>query len=473
MRFKKIIRRWMINGLGVVIVLLLILEMAMAMVIRSYYYQQVQNSLYTRVKSFSDVLATYVEQPDFRFEDSVRTFIENFPDKEKVELQFLNTSGKILASSTGFLPDSDILQDYKYAMQASVTDGEDAKGVWVGRNAVGQKVSAVTVFVFKEDGTMCGAIRCLASMENVDGQILLLISVLVLFGIAVLFFVMLSSSYFITSILNPLSEIGETAKKIAQGDYTCRIEKRYDDEVGELCDTINDMAAEIAAAGKMKNEFISSISHELRTPLTAIKGWSETLRKDETQDAALMNKGLEIISSETERLSGMVEELLDFSHMQNSSAALSFEKLDLFAELEEVTFLFRDRAEREGLTLQCVLQEEVIPVKGSRDKLRQVFANILDNAIKYSDDTGTIRVEAATLNGKAQVVISDTGIGISPADLPNIKTKFYRANNVKSGSGIGLAVADEIVKLHDGTLEIESVKGSGTVVTVTLPLYEE
>lgn len=473
MRFKKIIRRWMINGLGVVVVLLLILEVAMAMVIRSYYYQQVQNSLYARVKSFSDVLSTYADQPNFNFEDNARIFIESFPDKEKVELQFLNTSGKILASSTGFLPDSDAVHDYRYALQATVNQGKDAKGVWVGRNSSGQMVSAVTMFVFKEDGTICGAIRCLSSMENVDRQILLLVSVVALFGIAVLFFVILSSSYFITSILNPLSEIGETAKKIAQGDFTCRIEKRYDDEVGELCDTINNMASEIAEADKMKNEFISSISHELRTPLTAIKGWSETLRQDETGDTALTKKGLEVISSESERLSGMVEELLDFSHMQNSLSTLPFEKLDLCAELEEVAFLFRDRAEREGLTLQCVLQDDVLPVKGVRDKLRQVFTNILDNAIKYSDNTGTIRIESAIWNKKVQVVISDTGIGIAADDLPNVKTKFYRANNIKSGSGIGLAVADEIVKLHDGTLEIESVKGRGTVVTVTLPLCEE
>lgn len=469
MQFKKVIRRWMTHGVGVVFVLLLILEVAVAMVVRAYYYQEVQNSLYSTAQSFSDTVSMYMDQPDFHFEESARTYIEDFPDKDKLELQIISSSGKILSSSTGFLPDSDELYDYRYALEASLDKEVVPKGVWVGRNAVGQQVSAVTLLIFKTDGTLCGAVRCLSAMDNVDAQILLLTSVFILFGVVVLFFVMLSGSYFITGILNPLGEIGDAAKRIAQGDYTCRVQKRYDDEIGELCDTVNDMASKIAAAGKIKNEFISSISHELRTPLTAIKGWSETLRDSDVSDPELMKKGLEIISSETERLSGMVEELLDFSHMQTTVPNYVFEKLDLAAEMEEMVFLFRDRAEREGLTIKYVKHEEILPIKGDRDKLRQVFGNILDNAIKYSYDSGKIRVEAAKVDECAQVVISDTGIGIAVDDLPNVKTKFFRADNLKPGSGIGLAVAEEIVRAHGGNIEIDSVKGSGTVVTVMVP----
>lgn len=472
MRFKKVIRRWMINGVGVVFVLLLILEVAMAMVVRAYYYQEVQKSLYQRVESFAEMISAYVDQPDFNFEEHTRTYIEDFTDKDRVELQVISSSGNILASSTGFLPDSDELHDYRYALEASLDKNVPPKGVWVGRNAVGQQVSAVTLLIFKEDGTLCGAVRCLSAMDNIDTQIFMLTSVAIVFGIAVLFFVMLSGSYFISGILNPLGEIGDAAKRITQGDYTCRVQKRYDDEIGELCETINEMAEEIAVAGKVKNEFISSISHELRTPLTAIKGWSETLRESEIQDPELLNKGLDVIRSEAERLSGMVEELLDFSHMQTTKPNYKFERLDVLAEVEESVFLFRDRAEREGLVLKYVKHDEMLPVNGDRDKLRQVFGNILDNAIKYSYDTGTIRVEAAQAEELAQIVVSDTGVGISAEDLPNVKTKFFRADNTLPGSGIGLAVAEEIIRAHGGSIDIDSVKGSGTVVTVTLPLIK-
>lgn len=469
MHFKRVIRRWMVNGLGVVLVLLLILEMTMTVIIQSYYYQQVQNSLYTRAKSLCDIVETYIERGGFQFQYDVHTFVGSFPDKEIMEAQFISPSGQILASSTGFIPDTDALIDFQQALQNHFT-GNDERGVWIGKNASGQKVTSVSVLIFEEDGTLCGAVRCLTAMENIDQQIILLISVLVLFGIAVLFFVTLSSSYFVSTILKPLIEIGSTAKKIAHGDYSCRIEKQFDDEIGELCDTVNDMADEIAAAGRLQNEFIRSISHELRTPLTAIKGWSDTLREDGLDDRELAMKGLEVISGETDRLSNMVEELLDFSRIQQTMKVTAFERIDIFAEVEETTFLFKDRAHREGLDLHCVCQEDLPPIQGDKARLRQVFSNILDNAIKYSRENGSIRVEAALINDKVQIVFSDDGIGISEEALPNVKNKFYRANNHKPGSGIGLAVADEIIRAHNGTLEIESFINKGTVVTITLPI---
>lgn len=469
MHFKRVIRRWMVNGLGVVLVLLLVLEMTMAVIIQSYYYQQVQNSLYTRAKSLCDIVETYIDRGGFQFQYDVHAFVGSFPDKEMMEAQFISPSGQILASSTGFIPESDSMIDFQQALQNHFTGNND-RGVWIGKNTSDQKVTSVSVLIFEEDGTLCGAVRCLAAMENVDQQIILLISVLILFGIAVLFFVILSSSYFVSTILKPLVEIGSTAKKIAHGDYSCRIEKQFDDEIGELCDTVNDMADEIAASGRLQNEFIRSISHELRTPLTAIKGWSDTLREDGLADPELAVKGLEVISGETDRLSNMVEELLDFSRIQQTMKVTSFERVDIFAEVEEVTFLFKDRANREGLSLHCMCHEELPPIKGDKARLRQVFSNILDNAIKYSRENGTIRVESALVNDSVQIVFSDDGIGISAEALPNVKNKFYRANNHKPGSGIGLAVADEIIRAHNGTLEIESFMNKGTVVTITLPI---
>ena len=258
------------------------------------------------------------------------------------------------------------------------------------------------------------------------------------------------------------------------GDYEAHIQKTHDDEIGDLCDTINYMAGEIGDAERLKNEFISSISHELRTPLTAIKGWSETLRQGALTDTALTAQGLDVISNEAERLSGIVEELLDFSRMQSGHMVMKFDRMDLSAELEEVAFLFRDRAVREQVELHYIpLEQPLPPVLGDRDRLRQVFINVLDNAIKYSSDNGLIRMEAADMGSHVQVVISDNGIGIAKEDLANVKTKFFRANKTRPGSGIGLALADEIVRRHNGRLDIDSELGVGTTVTITLPVAPE
>lgn len=142
----------------------------------------------------------------------------------------------------------------------------------------------------------------------------------------------------------------------------------------------------------------------------------------------------------------------------------------MVAELEEAVFLFRDRAEKSGIAMQYVEAPDIQPVLGDRDRLKQVFINVLDNAIKYSNTGGKIRVEAADMGGHVQIVVSDTGVGISKEDLPNIKNKFYKANKTRPGSGIGLALADEIIRRHKGRLDIESEEGVGTTVIITLPV---
>ena len=245
----------------------------------------------------------------------------------------------------------------------------------------------------------------------------------------------------------------------------------YDDEIGELSDSINYMSEEIKTSDSMKNDFISSVSHELRTPLTAIKGWAETMSIGEP-DPVTMGKGLNIIINETERLSGMVEELLDFSRLQNGRMVLVMDKMDLLAELDEAVYMLKERAVSEKKRFVYEQPEGVAAVLGDKNRLRQVFINIIDNAIKYTAEGGVIGIRVTCDEDQAHVIISDTGCGIAAEDLPKIKDKFYKANQTVRGSGIGLAVADEIMKLHKGSLDIASEENTGTTVTISIPLLD-
>ena len=175
---------------------------------------------------------------------------------------------------------------------------------------------------------------------------------------------------------------------------------------------------------------------------------------------------MNVIIDEASRLSGIVEELLDFSRIQNSALKLRIEKMDVLAELDETVFAFKDRSTREGVDLVYNAPDVPTPIDGDPDRIKQVFVNILDNALKYTNQGGKITVGADVADDKLTVTVSDTGCGISAEDLPHVKEKFYKANMTVHGSGIGLAVADEIVKLHKGTLDIDSVLGEGTTVTV-------
>ena len=224
----------------------------------------------------------------------------------------------------------------------------------------------------------------------------------------------------------------------------------------------------------MKNDFFSSVSHELRTPLTAIKGWAEMLEdssRDNSIDGKTLERGMGVIIGETERLSVMVEELLDFSRLQSGRMVLHPMKLDIIAELSEAVITFEQRAIREKKELIYEEIDDIIAVTGDKNRLRQVFVNIIDNALKYSDEGGSVTISTLRReNGFVDIEVKDTGIGIPADQLEKVKTKFFKGNATRRGSGIGLAVADEIIRMHGGEILLDSIEGEGTTVTIRLPI---
>ena len=462
---KGISRRWFLNTIGIVFVILVIFIVSLSFMVQTSVYNGIELAITGRVDELLNWLsASSGGYMTSEFTAITRDYIENyFQDKDKMEIMALSRTGQILITSTGFEPDQQqAMPDYDMALQS-----EDSTGNWVGSLNTGEKVMAITRAVRDENGTLVGSIRYMVSLERADQQTFLVIIILVLAGAFIMLLLTFTGIYFIRSILVPVKQISASAKQIAQGDFDVRIEKGKDDELGQLCDAVNDMAGELGAAERMKNDFISSVSHELRTPLTAIKGWAETLRVG--ADPVTAEKGMTVIIRESERLSGLVEELLDFSRLQSGRMRLSAARLDILAELDEAVYLFTDRARTEHKDLTYEENTSLSPVYGDRDRLRQVFVNIIDNALKYTESGGSITVSSREEDGFVQVTVSDTGCGIPPEHLPNVKKKFYKANQLVRGSGIGLAVADEIAAMHGGSLQIESQVGVGTVVTVSLP----
>ena len=462
---KGISRRWFLNTIGIVFVILVIFIVSLSFMVQTSVYNGIELAITGRVDELLNWLsASSGGYMTSEFTAITRDYIENyFQDKDKMEIMALSRTGQILITSTGFEPDQQqAMPDYDMALQS-----EDSTGNWIGSLNTGEKVMAITRAVRDENGTLVGSIRYMVSLERADQQTFLVIIILVLAGAFIMLLLTFTGIYFIRSILVPVKQISASAKQIAQGDFDVRIEKGKDDELGQLCDAVNDMAGELGAAERMKNDFISSVSHELRTPLTAIKGWAETLRVG--ADPVTAEKGMTVIIRESERLSGLVEELLDFSRLQSGRMRLSAARLDILAELDEAVYLFTDRARTEHKDLTYEENTSLSPVYGDRDRLRQVFVNIIDNALKYTRTGGSITVSSRQDNGWVEVTISDTGCGIPAEHLPNVKKKFYKANQLVRGSGIGLAVADEIAAMHGGSLRIESQVGVGTVVTVSLP----
>ena len=475
--FRGITKRWMLNTLSVILTIIILIVVTLIFVVTYLFQSGVEQRLASTGNELSIVFSGFQSPGSTEFTSAARDYIENFDKKENMGVMVLNSTGKVVLTSTGFLPE----EDEKFTDFDAAEANEDGYAFWRGTLLSGEAAMSETRVIKDPDGAVVGAIRYIVSMEPVNSRIILSAVIIIAIGLVILGLVIISGLLFIRSIVKPIQRLSEAAGQIAQGDFSAseKIEHKYDDEIGDLCDAVSDMAKDLQTTEQMKNDFISRVSHELRTPLTAIKGWAETMQLSErgTLDRRTFDKGMGVIIKESTRLTGIVEELLDFGRIQSGRMVLMNEKIDILAEFDETVYMLKERAVEEGKHLLYDEPEVVYPpIYGDRNRLKQVFLNVLDNALKYTPKGGVVAAQVIYSKDEPDVIkiiVTDTGCGISAEDLPRVKEKFYKANQTVRGSGIGLAVADEIMNLHHGSLDIESGEGVGTTVTLTFPIYKE
>ena len=461
-------KRWLLNTAGVVFLLGVVCVLAVTASFAAYYYSNMQSDMEDRAQTTTEFFANYLDQNYNSFYQSCIIYAQTFADRNILELQFINTQGDLVASSygpwAGQSPKTPEIQDAVSKRGAIPFVGKDP--------STGERIMAVSCPMIYSNGEVIGVLRYVTSTRLADQQIIFVALICFMVLMMVLMVVLLSSRYYIRSIMIPVAEIIEKAKRIASGSYGVQIQTRYQDEIGELAQTINEMSTKIAQNEKMQADFISQLSHELRTPLTVINGWSETLLADENMDAET-RQGLKIISSEAERLTEMVMDLLDFTRMQDGRMTLSVEPTDLRAVFEETVYMYGSRLKQEGIELNYEECDEDIPeISCDPKRLRQVFLNILDNAAKHGGEGKRIDASISYEEDAVVVRIRDYGPGIPEDEIPLVKKKFYKGSSKARGTGIGLAVCDEIVEMHGGTLTLENAQGGGTLVTVRLPSAE-
>ena len=461
-------RRWFINNMSVVILILLLAGALVAVFCTYYFYASVQSRLENQVDTTSKYLNRYFSASYSEFYEYGRNMTQNFSLADKLELQILDESGKVMFSSSGltagFTPETD---------EIARAFANGAVETYTGYDQLTEeKVMAATAPVYYRSGRLIGGVRCVSSLQLLDSQLQTIYLWAVLAVILLILLIIFSNSFFLRSIVGPVLHINEFAKKITGGQYGIRLNADYNDEIGELCSTLNDMSAELSRVEKTQNDFISSVSHELRTPLTAISGWADTIEGC-LDDRQLATQGLTIIKKETRRLSQMVEELLDFSRIEGGGMRLQTEPFDLRGDLYDAVFTYTDMLQQEGMKIEYEEPEEPIMVFADRNRLKQVFLNIIDNAGKYGKDGDRVQVSARIEEGNCVVSIRDFGQGIRAEELPFVKQKFYKGSAKGRGAGIGLSVCNDIVQMHGGTLDIDSVYGEGTNVRITLPLYQD
>lgn len=464
----------MISSMTFILLLLLVALTAYGVAISAYYYSGVLTALESKASSSSAFFSNYVTRTYAEYYNSAYRYTDLFDERDKLDLQFISAAGRIEVSTYGLTAGS---KPGTADIAAALETGEAQP--FLGRDpATGERIVAVSSPLIYGDGQIMGLIRYVSSLRLVDRQVTYNILIALGIGLGLFLIVFLTNMVFIRSIVTPIGEVTAMTRRIADGGYGSQIENKYEDEMGEMVSAINDLSIQISHSEKVKTEFISSVSHELRTPLTAITGWAETLSYDESLDGETRKKGMEIILEEARRLINMVEELLVFTRIEDGRFTVSIEKLDIEAELEEAVFTCRELFKQEGISLEYDPPEEPMPIiPGDPERLKQVFLNILDNAAKHGGSGKRIVVTLSLQknyqdSGKdfVTVRVRDFGPGIPPDELGNVKLKFYRGSSKARGSGIGLAVCDEIVRLHNGILDIDNAADAGCVVSVRLPV---
>ena len=466
-RIKGLRKRWLINSLGPIVMVALLCIAVFSVSIANYYYTGMRTGLESKAKEAANAFNTYSMNSYNEYIQMARSYTESFQDKDYLELQFIDSNGRIEVSTYGVTAG---LMPSTPDITAALTEGEIEP--YMGEDpATGQTIMSVSA-PLEFDGRVVGAMRYVTAMDLANRQILISILIAVLVGVAALTMVYFSNLVLITNVVEPVAEVTATAKRISGGSYGIQVENKYRDEIGELIDSINDMSTKIGQSEKVKSEFISSVSHELRTPLTAINGWGETLLAGDSSPEEL-RKGIGIILKESRRLTSMVEELLDFSRMEDGRFTLHVEQADVQAEFEDTIYTYRALLRQDGIELCYDDGGQIIePIAGDSERLKQVFCNVLDNAAKHGGAGKRIDAAIRQENDTIVLTVRDYGPGIPEEELPYVKQKFYKGSSKARGSGIGLAVCDEIIHLHNGEFDINNAVGGGTIVTIVLPMAQ-
>ncbi len=453
---SRLIRSFML----IILVTVVFLEILLINGIKDHYYKNVEDILTSQIEFSTNFYARYFSTENL--EETIIDDVDLFWQHTSAQVQVLSTDGTVLMDSLG-VPFSELIAT------PDITDAiEKGKGVWSGSVSYdSDPVMAVSMPLLYRN-TPVGILRFVSSLKATNAVISDIVRFLVIMGVAVVAVAIIISIFIANSIVKPLAEVTDVANKMADGQFKVRSNVKYDDEIGKLSHTLNYMAEEILRKETLKNDFISSISHELRTPLTSIKGWAVTLKADEELSRDIYLDGLDIIENESDRLSRMVEELLDFSRFTSGRITLTKEMVDIKESLKMVVYQMMPRAINNNISFEVDIDDNLSPIMGDGNRIKQVLINVIDNAFKFTGK-GKVTLKAYESENHLIIEVEDDGPGIPEEELPYVKEKFYKGKNSKSHSGIGLSICDEIMYLHEGYFNIESVLGEGTKVELGFP----
>lgn len=448
--------------MSIIIISIFIFIFMVSIFLKEYYYKSVEDILTDQIRMSASFYSRYFS--DSSLQDNVMDNVDVFWKFTSAQVQIIDNSGSVLMDSIGVQFTQGLsTPDYKFALKGKT-------GKWIGKMPYTEEMMMSVAHPLEVNGQIIGVLRFITSLSPINEQLRGIIRTFLLIGILTIGISGIISLLLANGVVNPIKQVTGVAEQMARGDFEVRSTKKSNDEVGQLSDTLNFMADEIIKKERIKNEFIASVSHELRTPLTSIKGWAIILNDTDPKDDPVFRDGLKIIEKETDRLSGMVEELLDFSKLLSGNISLNMKETNVVGLVEYIEQHMNPIAQRNNIEFIVELEDQLPNIHVDENRIKQVLINILDNAFKFTEQGGCVRFRTYRDDRHMIMDIEDNGCGVPPQELPHIKDKFYKGKNSKSSSGIGLSVSNEIILRHKGELDIDSEEGKGTKAVIRLPI---
>ncbi len=461
---KKSLRiRIMTQFFWIIALIVIFFEIFLVFTIKNYYYSGVTGIIQSQAKYSAKLYEIHLANSSLS--ELVLDDSEEFYSEVNAEVQILNNSGKVLLDTVN---GNEIGKVLTSGDVDSAKNGSNGSSIY--KNLISKNNELAVSIPLNNGSEQIGIARFIISMENIDNMITQRYLVFFLFGFFVLVIAISISVFMSGKIVYPIQKLTNVALNLADGRLHEKADEVGDYEISQLGSTMNLMSENLIKKEQLKKDFISSISHELRTPLTVIKGWAFTLQS-EAKGNKLLEDGLIIIEKESDRLGNMVTELLDFSELSSGRLIMNKELLDLneLGLFINKQLIPKSSAKNIDMILNYDESNSVM-VMADRDRIKQVLINILDNALKFTDEGGVVLTDIKIEGEKAVVEVIDNGCGISEEEISLVTGKFYKGSNSNSHTGLGLSICEEIVKAHNGNLIIRSVLEKGTVVRVELPL---
>jgi len=470
---SKIIWKFLGAFIFLTLIAVFVLNFFVSLKLRDHFEQKISEKLQSNALLVGNILKEDLRQ--LRHED-IQKRTRTLADELDLRITVIDEHGRVLGDS----------EKEPSQMEDHIDRPEIIKAMENGfgqstrpSDTLGYNMKYVAVRV-EDGGDILGVVRFSLPLSEVQLQIQLIYRA-VLYGAIVAIVIALTIAYFVSrSITSPIRQMQEIAQQIAKGDFSAKVKIGSKDELGELAKSLNTMADKLQQKmenlkqmDRMKTDFVANVSHELKTPLTLIKGYIETLEDKAINDKDKARKFISIIKEHADRLENIINDLLSLSELELSRRCIEKTDCDLKSLIDEVALGFGHALARKNQVLNVNSQGNDLRIKADRDKIEQVFVNLIDNAIKYTQEAGTIEISIRDQQDAVTVTVQDNGIGIPKEHIDRVFERFYRVDKARSrelgGTGLGLGIAKHVVLAHNGEIHIESRVSKGTIVSVTLP----